>query len=192
MVWRQKWHRGLFLLLVTLWRVLPTALLAHGGGDIQVNNEPVGPALVSVWMNPPAALTNQPIHITVGLADPTTQAPVLDATVEVTVTAVEATAPVLTAAATTAQSTNKLFYETDFVLPDSGTYTAVVVVSNGQGSGEVAFDLVVRPSSNRWYGWLAVGALAAVALWAVWQGWRGRQTAVSPLPSSPRRPQRPA
>lgn len=189
LVWRQRWH-VVVLLLVMLWRLLPAPLLAHGGGDIQVNNEPVGPFLVSVWMNPPTALTNRPIHITVGLADPTTQAPVLDAAVQLDILTTDTQTPVLTTSATTDQSINKLFYETDFTLADSGTYTIVVTVTNAVGNGEVAFDMVVRPASNRWYGWIAVAAVGLVAFWAVWQGWMAQKTAVSPPPL--RRPNRPA
>lgn len=190
LILQRKWYLVLFLMLATVWWPMPAGLMAHGGGDIQVNNEPVGLFSASVWMNPPTALTNRPIHITVGLAEQATQAPVLDATVDITVFAAESTTPLLTASATTAQSVNRLFYETDFALPNSGTYTAVVAVAHSSGSGEVAFDMVVRPASNRWYGWLAVAAVGLVALWAVWQGWVARKTAVSSPP--PRRPNRPA
>lgn len=190
LILQRKWYLVLFLLLAILWWSMPAVLMAHGGGDIQVNNEAVGPFVVSVWMNPPTALTNQPIHITVGLAEPTTQAPILNATVQLDILATDTQTPILTTSATTDQSVNKLFYETDFTLADSGTYTVVVAVASEAGAGEVAFDMVVRPASNRWYGWLAVAAVGLVALWAVWQGWQARKTAVSPSP--PRRPNRPA
>lgn len=151
--------------------LLPAVAWAHGGGDLQVAAEPAGPFAVSVWTNPPTALTNETVHLTVGVAQQGDGAPVLDAVVQVTVLAKsEATTAVLTVPATTEQSTNKLFYETDFVLPDSGTYTVVVAVRQAAGEGEVAFDLVVRPASNRWYGWLAAGVVALLAAWAIGQG----------------------
>ena len=56
----------LFLLIICL---LPwNTVLAHGGGELQISNAPVGDYQVSVWNNPPTARAGQTIHVTVGIA----------------------------------------------------------------------------------------------------------------------------
>lgn len=193
-----NWDFRLFLLpaaasllwiALLLWATATQPLFAHGGGDLTVNSQPTGPFQLSVWVNPPTALTNKAVHITVGVADQATDMPILDATILISVFAAgaeTAVSPLLTAFATSQQATNKLFYETDFTLTDPGTYSVVIDVSNNAGDGQVTFDLVVRPASNRWYAWFAIAALGLVALWAIGQGWQARQTAVSP-PQHPHR-----
>ncbi len=90
-------------------------LRAHGGGELVVGLEPAGPYAVSVWVNPPQPNVAEPVHFTVGVADLADGSPVLDAVVLITMQPVGAETAV-SASATTAQSTNKLFYETDLPL----------------------------------------------------------------------------
>lgn len=151
-------------LLVLLGAVRP--LLAHGGGEIKIGREPVGPYKLTVWMNPPQARPGQTIHITVGaLAED--DSPLLDAEMVVQMTAVASGAVVVTKPATTEQSTNKLFYETDFPAPDEGQYEISVAMTREDVSGQVAFQTEVKTARNvNWLviGLVGVGVVLALAL----------------------------
>ncbi|MBL1131011.1 MAG: hypothetical protein HND44_21460, partial [Chloroflexi bacterium] len=50
---------------------------AHGGGALQIANAPVGACLASVWLAPSSPRANKTLHVTVGLADAASGAPVL-------------------------------------------------------------------------------------------------------------------
>lgn len=132
-----------------------TAVAAHGGGEIQLAFVPVGPYKMTLWLNPPQPQAQQTMHITVGLATPPDDAPMLDAQVEIVVADAANGRVVLTTAATTAASINKLFYETDFTLPDSGSYRVIARVSGPDGSGSAEFAMTVAPASNT--NWLLIG-----------------------------------
>ena len=157
----------LFVVLATVFQ--PNAVVAHGGGKIQVTAEPVEPYLVSVWTNPPVAKAGDLIHVTVGVAEAGDRSFVLDAEVLVEVFVAEESpnsgkTAVITTTATTDRSTNKLFYETDFILPEAELYTIVVTVSNSDGGGEVGFDMPVVAANNRWFGLIGVIVLGAVGV----------------------------
>ena len=143
--------------------------LAHGGGELQIGNAPVGSYLVSVWNNPPTARAEQTIHITVGVAQADTGAPVLDATVMVLIVN-DSAATVATAPATTEQSINRLFYEADLPGVPEGVYEMRVMVTGSQGEGEIAFPLVVEPVSL--WPWLAGLAAGSGAVWLALRYWR--------------------
>ncbi len=132
-----------------------TAVAAHGGGEIQLAFVPVGPYKMTLWLNPPQPQAQQTMHITVGLATPPDDAPMLDAEVEIVVTDAENGRVVLTTHATTAASINKLFYETDFTLPDPGSYHVTARVSGPDGGGSAAFAMTVTPASPT--NWLLIG-----------------------------------
>ncbi|MCB9423322.1 MAG: hypothetical protein H6667_26240 [Ardenticatenaceae bacterium] len=128
-------------------------LHAHGGGEIKIGREPVGPYKLTVWMNPPQAQPGETIHITVGaLAED--DSPLLDAEMLVTMTDVSG-AIVITKPATNQQATNKLFYETDFPAPDEGLYEISVSMTRGDVSGQVAFQTEIQ--TTRGVNWLVVG-----------------------------------
>ena len=129
-------------------------LQAHGGGEIKIGREPVGPYKLTVWMNPPQAQPGQTIHITVGaLAED--DAPLLDAAMLVEMIDLASGDIVITEPATTEQSTNKLFYETDFPAPDDGRYEVRVSMTRGDVSGQVAFQTEVE--TTRTVNWLVIG-----------------------------------
>jgi hypothetical protein len=144
---------GLFVgLLVLVVGIRP--LLAHGGGEVKIGREPVGPYKLTVWMNPPQAQPGETIHITVGaLAED--DAPLLDADLVVTMTNVRTGDVYITKPATTEQSTNKLFYETDYPAPDKGLYEISVAMTRGDVSGQVAFQTEVQETRN--VNWLVIG-----------------------------------
>jgi hypothetical protein len=159
-----------FALFGLLFVLLPlSVVLAHGGGELQVGNAPIGSYLVSVWVNPPTAQAGQPIHVTVGIAKESTGEPVLDATVDVLIVTDQGVT-VKTAVATTEQSINRLFYEADLADVPTGEYEMQLVVTGQAGSGNLAFPLVVVPRSI----WPWVGGVLAgvIVLGLIVRGWR--------------------
>ncbi|MAT99017.1 MAG: hypothetical protein CL608_17875 [Anaerolineaceae bacterium] len=163
----------LFIAFVLSWQTV----LAHGGGELQISNAPIGEYQVSVWNNPPTARAGQAIHITVGIARADTGEPVLDAAVSVTIVN-ERGDPVTAAAATTEQSINRLFYEADLDGVSSGMYEMQIEVTGSDGSGALSFPLTVAPTS--FWPWLVGAAVALLVVWLVLRIWRsGTKPAVS-------------
>lgn len=149
--WMVGWMVGL---LVLAGGIRP--LHAHGGGEIKIGREPVGPYKLTVWMNPPQAQPGETIHITVGaLAED--DAPLLDAALVVEMKEVASGDIFITTPATTEQSTNKLFYETDFPAPAEGLYEISVAMTRGDVSGQVAFQTEIQ--TTRSMNWLVVGLI---------------------------------
>ena len=159
----------ILLYLCLLW---PGQLLwAHGGGVLQIAAEPAGPYKVSVWLSPTRPEAGKPGHITVGLAGEA-DAPVLDAKVLLQLNSLETGELLSSATATTAQSTNKLFYEADMTLPEIGRYSMNVQISGPQGSGEVAFPIEVYPISNtNWFllGFIILGLAISIFFFRLWE-----------------------
>lgn len=155
-------------------------VLAHGGGELQISNAPIGEYQVSVWNNPPTARAGQAIHVTVGIAQADSGEPVLDTAVTVTIMN-ESGQPIATAAATTEQSINRLFYEADLTGVPIGSYEMQIEVMGSQGSGTLSFPLTVQPVSV--WPWLTGVVAAGGIIWLVLRYWRkgsvaGRGTAV--------------
>lgn len=149
-----------YCLLLALFR--PHPALAHGGGFTQVSAAPVGPYRVTVWTAPQPIRAETLLHVTVAVADESQQ-PVLDATVLVQLYAAGADDALISLEATTAQSTNKLFYEVDFLPPQTGLHQIEVAVSGPEGQGTVTFDVEVEPPSNNTWLLIALAALILVA-----------------------------
>ncbi len=155
----------LFIVFVFPWQ----SVLAHGGGALQISNAPVGQYQVSVWTNPPTARAGQTIHVTVGVARISNGEPVLGTAVAVTILN-QADEPVVTAAATTEQSINRLFYEADLDGVPSGMYEMQVEVAGSEGSGQLSFPLPVETVPI--WPWL-VGAVSVGGIfWLVLRYWR--------------------
>ena len=126
-----------------------TSVVAHGGGTLQIVNAPLGDAYqVSVWSAPTTIRAQDDIHITVGVADLVDGSPVLDTAVQVEIYEVATNNLVASAAATTEQSVNRLFYEADIVGLPQGDYDVVVTVMGEEGGGAVDFVLNIRPYLN--------------------------------------------
>lgn len=158
--------RALLLALLLLLTAAPR-LLAHGGGELVLGLEPAGPYDVSVWVNPPQPAADAPVHFTVGVATQDEGAPVLDAEVLVEMRTADGETAAA-APATTAQSTNKLFYETDLELPQAGTYETIITVRGDAGAGSVAIDVDVQePSGVNWL-LIGLGGLAVVVVLGLW------------------------
>lgn len=160
------------LLWILVSGVLVTAVSAHGGGEIQLANAPIGPYKMTLWLNPPNPQAQQTMHITVGLAAPPNDAPMLDATIFIDVTNAATGNLVLTTPATTEASINRLFYETDFTLAEPGLYEVNTRISAPGGQGSAAFSVEVAPPNPT--NWLVIG-LAGLAMVVLFSLWRNRQ-----------------
>lgn len=169
---------GLILLLTSIGAGVRAAA-AHGGGDLIARSVEAGPYIVSIWVNPPEPRAAEAIHFTVGLADPQNESPILDADIAVLMRFAEDETIAAEARATTDQSINKLFYETDIEVPAQGAYTAAFQISGPRGEGVVVLPVDVRPASR--INWLAVG-FAGLALVLVGGYWRSRRAASKETP----------
>jgi hypothetical protein len=153
---------------------------AHGGGDLIAGPVEAGPYLVSVWVNPPQPEALEPIHFTVGLAASGDGRPVLDADIQVEMRAEGREGRAVIAPATTEQSANKLFYETDMTVAEPGPYQTTFSIHGPEGEGAVALVVEVRPASKT--NWLMLG-LAGLGL-AVVVGWLFSLRSRGPLPEA--------
>jgi hypothetical protein len=145
----------LLILNLILSPALTYPVLAHGGGDLVAGPEQAGPYILSVWVNPPQPRTEQPLHFTVGVAEPDNRAAVLDAEVMITMRPVDGDLNPITSPATTEQSINKLFYETDLNLVQPGLYLTTIAVTGSDGEGELSLELNVKPPSP--FNWFLIG-----------------------------------
>lgn len=143
------------LLVVVTTAVIP--VFAHGGGLIHVAGEPAGDYRVTVWVAPNEVETGKTLHFTVAVVEAENNDMILDADVGIEVFMAGTETLVLSGAATTEQSVNKLFYEADFPeTPDAGMYTVVTTVNGRYGTGDVSFDFEVIPAKTT-TNWLLIG-----------------------------------
>ena len=160
------------LLAVSLLLFLVPLAVAHGGGTPQLVNEPTGPYWLSAWTSPDPPQAGKPLHFTVGLAEPGSGreagAPVLGAEVLVTMSPAQGMAPPVQAAATNANAANRLLYEADLTLPETGLWSVEIGVAGGEGGGRASFQLeVVEATGTNWLLWGGSGALVIAALYFV-------------------------
>ena len=156
----------LFIILL-LWGG-QTAVFAHGGGEIKIGRAPVGEYKLTVWLNPPQPRAGETVHITVGVLGQNDEA-VLDAAVSVQ--AIDADGNiVIDTAATTEQSVNKLFYETDFVLETAVSHQIITTLHKESTSGDVAFTIdIAEAKPRRNYLWIGLPALLFIVLIGLWK-----------------------
>jgi hypothetical protein len=160
------------LLAASLLFFLAPLVAAHGGGTPQLVNEPTGPYWLSVWTSPDPPQAGKSLHFTVGVAEPGSGreagAPVLGTEVLVTVAPEQGTAPPVQAAATNANAANRLFYEADLTVPETGVWSVEIGVAGREGSGSASFQLeVVEANGTNWLLWGGGGALVIAALYFV-------------------------
>jgi hypothetical protein len=160
---------NLAVLLLLLGQALSHTLpvKAHGGGDLVAGPVQAGPYVVSVWVNPPQPRSQELTHFTVGLAEPQNRAAVLDAQVMVTMKLLDSDLEALSSPATTEQSINKLFYETDLELSDPGRYLTSIDVIGSEGKGQVSLEIEVKPPPP--FNWFLIGLGAIVIVLVL--GW---------------------
>jgi len=159
---------------------------AHGGGVVQVADAPAGPYLVTIWTSPTTARAGRALHLTVAINEVLDgiPSPVLDADVSIELVPVDADASTVTAQATSSQSVNKLLYETDMTVSESGRYTVRVIVAGPAGGGMTSFLIVVEP--ERPLDWLVL-ALVVLGLFIALLLLRSRESLRT---STPRKPPR--
>jgi len=170
--------RGAALLFLGSMLILITApLFAHGGGDLIAGPALVGPYTASVWLNPPDPRATEAIHFTVGVASPVNREPVLDAQIMVEMRIKSDGSLVASAPATTDQSVNKLFYETDLEVQDPDLYETTFYVSGSEGEGTLTVDVDVGEPSR--INWLVLGllGLALVIILGWWRSHRSQRAA---------------
>jgi hypothetical protein len=179
---------SLYCLLLTACCLLftPTAA-AHGGGEVQLAAVPAGPYRLTVWMNPGTAQAGRPTHVTVAVADALDQSPVLDAAVLVEAWSTGMGEKLLSTPATTEQSTNKLFYETDFVLPETGPVEITIRVSGAAGEGQAGYTTEVAAAQNTSWLYSLLAGVGVLAFALLWRAWTKRPRAVRPRRPSIRR-----
>lgn len=176
-----------FCLLI--WLGYSQLAYAHGGGKLQISNQPIGDCLVSVWSAPPQARANRAVHITVGVSDKVENAPILDATVDITLVDAQRNTAVVQTSATTAQSANRLFYEADIAtVPIGSYYSQINVACHGQ-QNMVQFAFEVKPATNPLFTIAPLTIAAIAGSFLFYRSWQGRTTAVDTPPK--RRPKRP-
>jgi hypothetical protein len=179
---RRRWLGALLSLLALALVVSPRVAWAHGGGVPRLTNADAGPYWVSVWTQPDPLRVGQ-AHITVAVSEPSAAAaeqreagaPILGATVRVAFEPLDTTGETLTVAATHEGAANKLFYEADLELPETGRWQVVVTVEGPDGVGSTSFETQVAPPAP--FSWTWVGGLGVAALAAVWivQKYRGQR-----------------
>lgn len=163
--------RVLWVLFILLWPA--KAARAHGGGVPRLTNAEAGPYWVSVWTQPDPLRVGQ-AHITVAVSEPVRSTagrqeagpPVLGAEVQVQFRPLDHSGDTLQVLATHEGAANKLFYEADLELPETGHWAATVSVEGAAGSGSAGFEAMVsQPQSTNWLwiGGLGLGTL--VVLW---------------------------
>lgn len=152
------------LLAAALFLFLVPLALSHGGGTPQLVNEPAGPYWLSVWTSPEPPKAEQPLHLTVGLAQPGTGreagAPVLDAAVTISLARQIDTPATLRVDATRSNSANRLFYEADVTLPEPGSWAVSVSVDGPNGAGSASFEIgIAEAGGTNWLLWGGGGVL---------------------------------
>lgn len=179
--WASRGYRlvvGMLALILLLAWPGATAL-AHGGGVAQLVEEAAGPYHMYAWTNPNPARVGT-VHVTVALADPENQAPILNADVEVRFEPLdledsESGAETVTARATHTEAANKITYETDLEVAASGRWQVVILARSPEGRGQSAFDLEVRPRA--FSNWLLVGGVGLAVVAAGWLFWPNKPRA---------------
>jgi len=152
---------GTLLLLILLPLVFSArSVLAHSGvGTQQINNQDIGPYRIWVWSYPePPQVGSYDVAVALTESldnDPNGFAgePILGADV---IVEMEHTASglLLTAQATHANATNKIFYEARFAPQQTGTWEIRVIVQGPDGPVQTSYrDEVESPT----FPWMAVG-----------------------------------
>jgi hypothetical protein len=170
---------GLFLFL-SLNVVFPTSLAwAHGGGVPQLTNAEAGPYWVSVWTQPDPLRVGE-AHITVAVSEPgdlaggirEPGAPVLNAAVQLLFEPVDGPGEARTVTATHEGAANRLYYEADMELTETGRWNVAISIDGPSGTGETGFDAQVSPPRAFNWAYVIGLGLAGVVVVGVVQRFR--------------------
>jgi hypothetical protein len=140
------------------------------------------------------------VHITVAVADAADQSAVrdtvvrdtvvLDAAVLVEVWSRKTGERIVATPATTEQSTNKLYYETDFILPEAGAVEIRIQASGPAGEGQARFNTDVRTAANTSWLYPILLGVGVLAITVIWRAWSKRAQAARGTAARPRARQR--
>ncbi|RMG89688.1 MAG: hypothetical protein D6706_20905 [Chloroflexi bacterium] len=169
-----RWKIGLyaFMLLALLLGIASEIVQAHGGGDLIVSKASAGPYWVSVWVSPAEPIAGQEVHVSVAVTTAVSEQPILDAKVQLQVHHPETNNPLLTRQVTNTESTNKLLYETDFILDEAATYPLTLQISATDGEGTITFPLIVQPPDIFNSFLLTILGFSLFVLYAAYRTWK--------------------
>ncbi|MFT5195631.1 MAG: hypothetical protein ACI9EW_000062 [Cellvibrionaceae bacterium] len=170
---------GIFLLIIGLMLVAPSGqVFGHNGGEPRLVDIEAGDFRLSVWSLPVPLVTGEQNFIVFvaesSIADENSfvraNTPVLDANIELVVQADEGGEPFVIKP-DHERATNKLFYETYFILDDPGSYTGIVSVEADGKMGEAGFSFEVAQGTIEinWLRYSGFAVLAVAIAWFVWQ-----------------------
>ena len=180
----KKRIRKLSTVLLIMVLGLPVGIAwAHGGGVPRMTNVDAGPYWVSAWTQPDPLREGQ-AHITVAVSEPMKStdgrreagSPVLNALVQVQFRPLDREGETLLVLATHEAAANKLFYEADLELPETGRWQVIVQVEGPQGSGSASFEAQVSPPTGVSVTWLVGLGLAGLVTMAVVQRFRNQKS----------------
>lgn len=135
---------------------------AHGGGQPQIINQPIGEYAISVWTDPNPLQTGE-VHVTVALAQE--QAAALNRNVQLVVEPI-GNGQTIETAVTHEKSANKFMYEADFDIQRVGEYQFTISVDDPAQTVSFAAEIVPQPNRGSRWPWVAV-VIAAGAIWLV-------------------------
>ncbi|HFC12440.1 MAG TPA: hypothetical protein ENJ56_06310 [Anaerolineae bacterium] len=131
------------ILLCLLLSLATKAVAAHGAGEAQIINQPLGKYSISVWQFPNMPEPG-PLHITLGLG--LEQQPVLNQAITVTLIPLENQSDPISNQATHDQAASRFLYETDLEVPQTGKWQILISVA---GTTEtISYDIVVTEAEK--------------------------------------------
>lgn len=155
------------------------------GGTVRLAKIPAGPYLVSAWTQPDPPRVGR-LDLSVAVMRPQTEAPVLDATVQVRAERADGSGTPVTVALARGGGGNPLYAHAVLGVPAAGRWRMTVGVEGPSGTGAAAFELDVAPP--RPLVWVLLpGMLIGLGLmwWIVRQSGRPRWPAGGSAPAGP-------
>ena len=144
--------------LIWLALIISTAS-AHGYGKQVIAEKEAGPYTVSVWIDPNEPTTHEPTHLTVSVS----YAAELVYDADITIHAEHEDKDItLNSTATHDQAVNKLFYEGELALKNTGNWLIEVNINGEHGQGQTTFDLTVTDENSLPIEWLVGGGIFAI------------------------------
>lgn len=171
------WRKLLTALLALSLACLPQAgVFAHNGGTLQQTGVIAGQYRVWVWSAPNPLVTGI-IHLTISVNLAVADQPVTSAQVVVTLATLADNRIVAQAPASTANATNKLFYEADLQVAQADSYLTKISISGDAGNAELQFPLTIGAGERTFWqkitqspaGFLLAGSAVGVMIWAIWR-----------------------